>query len=106
MFPRIKLQPGVARGILRCRKQEGMTDAVEILQCRFYEGDTASLESLEQTRANEEIARKIRALRTKAGLTQAHSPKLLALRLRLSAGLRTPTMKGTLFRCFAESPLR
>ena len=28
------------------------------------------LEYLEQTRANEEIARKIRALRTKAGLTQ------------------------------------
>jgi DNA-binding XRE family transcriptional regulator len=51
--------------------KNGSTDAVEILHRRFYEGNSARLESLAETRANEEIARKIRALRTKAGLTQA-----------------------------------
>jgi len=46
-------------------------DAVGILHRRFYQGSAARLESLQETRANEEIARKIRALRTRAELTQA-----------------------------------
>jgi ribosome-binding protein aMBF1 (putative translation factor) len=53
------------------------TDAVEILHRRFYEGKPERLESLEETRANEEIARKIQALRTKAGLTQAQLAKVV-----------------------------
>jgi len=53
------------------------SDAVEILHRRFYEGNPARLESLEEARANEEIARKIRALRTKAGLTQAQLAKVV-----------------------------
>jgi len=57
--------------------KKGTTDAVEILHRRFYEGNPARLESLEETRANEEIARKIRALRTKAGLTQAQLAKVV-----------------------------
>ena len=52
-------------------------DAVEILRRRFYEGNAARLESLEETRANEEIARKIRMLRTKAGLTQAQLARVV-----------------------------
>ena len=55
--------------------KNGTTDAVEILHRRFYEGKPERLESLEETRANEEIARQIRALRTKAGLTQAQLAK-------------------------------
>jgi DNA-binding XRE family transcriptional regulator len=57
--------------------KKGTTDAVEILHRRFHEGNPARLESLEQTRANEEIARKIRALRTKAGLTQDQLAKVV-----------------------------
>jgi DNA-binding XRE family transcriptional regulator len=53
------------------------TDAIEILQRRFYEGKPERLESLEDTRANEEIARKIQPLRTKAGLTQAQLAKIV-----------------------------
>jgi DNA-binding XRE family transcriptional regulator len=53
------------------------TDAVEILHRKFYEGNPEKLKSLAECRANDEIARKIQALRTKAGLTQAHLAKLV-----------------------------
>ena len=53
------------------------TDAVEILHRRFYQGNPARLESLEEARAKEEIARKIRELRTKAGLTQAQLARVV-----------------------------
>jgi len=52
-------------------------DAVEILQRRFYAGRTARLKKLEEARANEEIARKIRELRTAGGLTQTQLAKLI-----------------------------
>lgn len=54
-----------------------VTDAVEILHRRFYRGKSARLKSLEEARANEEIARSIRELRTKANLTQAQLAKLV-----------------------------
>ena len=53
------------------------TDAVEILHSKFYEGNPEKLKSLAECRANDEIARKIQALRTKAGLTQAQLAKLV-----------------------------
>jgi DNA-binding XRE family transcriptional regulator len=52
-------------------------DAVEILQRRFYEGKPARLKSLEEARANEEIARKIHELRSAAGITQTQLGKLI-----------------------------
>ncbi len=42
----------------------------------IHEGDPEKLKSLAECRANEDIARKIQALRTKAGLTQAQLAKL------------------------------
>jgi hypothetical protein len=51
--------------------RKATTDAVEILRRRFYEGDPEKLKSLGECRADDEIARKIQALRTKGGLTQA-----------------------------------
>ena len=53
------------------------TDAVEILHREFYKGDPEKLKSLAECRANEEIARKIRTLRSKAGLTQGQLAKLV-----------------------------
>jgi DNA-binding XRE family transcriptional regulator len=53
------------------------TDAVEILHRRYYEGKPKRLASLEEERANAEIARKIYELRTKAGLTQRELAKLV-----------------------------
>ena len=52
-------------------------DALEILHRRFYAGKPARLKNLEEARANEEIARKIRELRTGAGLTQTQLAKLV-----------------------------
>jgi DNA-binding XRE family transcriptional regulator len=54
-----------------------MTDAVKILHREFYEGNPERLKSLAECRANDEIARKIQGLRTKAGLTQAQLAKLV-----------------------------
>jgi DNA-binding XRE family transcriptional regulator len=53
------------------------TDAVEIIHRLIYEGKPARLKALEEARANEEIARRIFGLRTKAGLTQAQLGKLV-----------------------------
>jgi ribosome-binding protein aMBF1 (putative translation factor) len=52
-------------------------DAVEILHRRFYEGKPTRLKSLDETRANEEIAGAIRELRTAAGLTQTQLARLI-----------------------------
>jgi ribosome-binding protein aMBF1 (putative translation factor) len=52
-------------------------EAVEILHRRFYEGKPTQLKGLEEARANEEIARTIRALRTAAGLTQTQLARLI-----------------------------
>jgi DNA-binding XRE family transcriptional regulator len=53
------------------------TDAVEILRREFYEGQPERLAALEEARENEEIARMLRTLRTKAGLTQAQLAKVV-----------------------------
>lgn len=52
-------------------------DALEILRRRVYEGNPARLKNLEEARANEEVARKIRELRTAAALTQTQLAKLI-----------------------------
>src|SRR5437764_10230035 len=57
--------------------RDSTTGAVEILHRRFYKGNPETRESLEETRANEEIARKIQALRSRAGLTQAQLAKIV-----------------------------
>ena len=57
--------------------RKATTDAVEILQRKFYESDPEKLKALAECRANDEIARMIQALRTKAGLTQAQLARLV-----------------------------
>ena len=59
------------------KRSKPATDAVEILHRRFYEGKPTRLRNLDETRANEEIARKILELRTGAGLTQGQLAKLI-----------------------------
>jgi transcriptional regulator with XRE-family HTH domain len=59
------------------KKSGTTTDAVEIVHRRLYEGKPQRLKGLEEARANDEIARKIFGLRTKAGLTQAQLGKLI-----------------------------
>ena len=58
-------------------KREPARNAVEILHRRYYEGKPKRMAELEETRANDEVARRICALRTKAGLTQRQLAKLV-----------------------------
>ena len=59
------------------RRSKSTTDAVEILHRRYYAGKPNRMKSLEEARANQDIARKIYELRTAAGLTQAQLGKLI-----------------------------
>jgi len=58
-------------------KRKPTTDAVEILHRRYFEGKPEMLAMLEEARVEDEIARKIYHLRTKAGLTQRELAKLV-----------------------------
>ena len=59
------------------KRSKPTSDAVEILHRRFYAGKPNRLKSLEEARANQDIARKIYELRTAAGLTQTQLGRLI-----------------------------
>ena len=59
------------------KRTKPVTDAMEILHRRFYAGKGHRLNSLEEARGNEEIARKIHELRTAASLTQTQLARLI-----------------------------
>ena len=59
------------------KRRTPTTDAVEILHRVFYEGKPDRLKALDEARANEEMARKIRDLRGGAGMTQAQLATLV-----------------------------
>src|SRR5258707_1120250 len=59
------------------KKRKPTTDAVEIMDRRYYEGHPDRMAELEEAKANDEVARKIYELRTKAGLTQRQLAKLV-----------------------------
>jgi DNA-binding XRE family transcriptional regulator len=59
------------------KNRKPTTDAVEILHRRYFEGKPDMLAALEEAKANDEVARKIYTLRTKAGLTQRDLAKLV-----------------------------
>ena len=58
-------------------KRKPVTDAVAIIHRRYYEGKPDRLAALEQARANDDVARKIAALRTEAGLSQRQLARLV-----------------------------
>jgi len=59
------------------KKRKPTTDAVEILHRRYFEGKPEMLAALEEARANDEVARRIYELRTKAKLSQRQLAKLV-----------------------------
>ena len=61
----------------KAKTLKSTSDALEILHRRFYEGKPSRLKNLEEARANEEIALKIRELRAAATLTQTQLAKLI-----------------------------
>ena len=53
------------------RRKKGTTaDAVQILYRRYYEGRPERIRGLNEARANDNVSRKLTALRLRAGLTQ------------------------------------
>jgi ribosome-binding protein aMBF1 (putative translation factor) len=63
--------------IMAKTKKRRTTDAVEILHRRYYAGKPERLAALESARANDQVARKIAALRTEAGLSQCQLARLI-----------------------------
>jgi DNA-binding XRE family transcriptional regulator len=59
------------------KKQRKTTDGLAILHGRFYKGNSRRLAALEAARTADEVARKIAALRTKAGLSQRELASLV-----------------------------
>jgi len=59
------------------KKSGTTTDAVEIIHRRYFKVKPERLKILEEARADDEVARKIFALRSKAGLTQSQLGKLI-----------------------------
>jgi ribosome-binding protein aMBF1 (putative translation factor) len=59
------------------KKRKPTTDEVKILHRRYFAGKPEMLAMLEEARAEEEVARKIADLRTKAGLSQRELAKLV-----------------------------
>lgn len=57
------------------KKPKATTDAVDILHRRYYAGKPDRLARLEQARVDDTVARKIRELRIKAGLSQRQLAK-------------------------------
>ena len=59
------------------KKRPPTTDAIETMHRRYYEGKPERIAALEEARADDEVARKILQLRTKAGLSQRDLAKLI-----------------------------
>jgi len=59
------------------RRKIRSTDAIEIIDRRYFQNRPSMLLVLEEARANDQVARKIYNLRTKAGLTQRQLAKLV-----------------------------
>ena len=76
------------------KKRKPTTDAVEILHRRYFEGHPERLASLEEERANLEIACKIYDLRNKAGLTQKQLAKLVGTTASVISRLEDADYEG------------
>ncbi len=76
------------------KQRKSTTDAVEILHRRFFEGKPERLRALEEARADDEVARKIFELRTKAGLTQAQLAKMIGTTASVISRLENSDYEG------------
>ena len=63
--------------IMPKKKRRPTSDAVEILHRRYYEVKPERLAGLERARADNQVAREIVALRTRAGLSQRQLAQLV-----------------------------
>jgi ribosome-binding protein aMBF1 (putative translation factor) len=75
-------------------KRSQTSDAVAILHRRYYEGRPERLAALEEARANDNVARKITALRLQAGLTQRQLAKLVGTTASVICRLESADYEG------------
>jgi len=75
-------------------KRKLTTDAVAIIHRRYYEGKPDRLAALEQARANDDVARKIAALRAEAGLSQRQLAKLVGTTASVICRLEDANYEG------------
>lgn len=59
------------------RKRLATADAVQILYRRYYAGRPERVKQLEEVRANDSVARKLTALRLRAGMSQRQLANLV-----------------------------
>ena len=70
------------------------SDALEILHRRYYEGKPERLAELEEARLNDSVARKLSALREKAGLSQRQLAKLIGTTASVICRLENADYEG------------
>jgi ribosome-binding protein aMBF1 (putative translation factor) len=75
-------------------KRRPTTDAVDILHRRYYEGKPEPLAGLERARANDQVARKIAVLRTRAGLSQRQLAQLVGTTASVICRLESADYEG------------
>lgn len=75
-------------------KRKATSDAVEILRRRYYEGKPRRMADLEEQRAEDEIARKLFALREGAGLTQKRLAAIVGTTTSVISRLEDSNYKG------------
>lgn len=69
-------------------------DAVEIIRRRYYEGRPKRLTELAEAEANDAVARKLRALRLRARLTQGQLAKLVGTTTSVISRLENADYQG------------
>jgi ribosome-binding protein aMBF1 (putative translation factor) len=75
-------------------KKEKTADAVDILHRRYVRGDARKLAELEVIRAENDLARKIFDLRTKAGLSQRALAKIVGTSASVISRLEDTDYEG------------
>ena len=75
-------------------KRKATTDAVEILHRRYYAGKPQRLAALAQARANDQVARKLTALRIANGLSQRQLAKLIGTTASVICRLEDANYEG------------
>ena len=75
-------------------KKKKTADALTILHRRYYAGKPERLAALEEARANDLVARKIAALREKAGLSQRQLAKLIGTTASVICRLENADYEG------------
>ncbi len=75
-------------------EKKKITDALAIMHRRYYEGRPERLAGLEEARLNDSVARKILALREKAGLSQRQLAQMIGTTASVICRLENADYEG------------